>query len=247
MKPSAEDKGNDFEQLVMTPGRTLQCARIAQGIPSTDIQRQLGLSANTLSALEEDDYRRLPAPVYVKGYIKNYAEIVQVRSAPLLKNYQAILERQGLSVSEVVKATGDGRPTFAMLGSALALLLATSLVFGAILSEGLIPSDHSVVDELQPKATSSPSEQAEIEASDSPENQLSLVFSSESWVEVVDARDHILTVSLQRAGTQLILEGTPPFRVKVDNGPAVTMSYLGQPVTFDYDSETFSAEITLGR
>src|SRR5690606_21652635 len=56
------------------------------------------------------------------------------RPAPVLASYQRYLEQNGLAPSPPA-GDPEGRPLVAMAGSAAALLLATSLVFGAILAE----------------------------------------------------------------------------------------------------------------
>ncbi len=134
------------------------------------------------------------------------------------------------------------RPIKVMIASALALLLGTSLVFGAIVtdSDTVVP-----VAEDAPAVEVSTSAPAPVEIP--AENRLDLSFSTDSWVEVVDARDHILAVSLQREGTTLELEGVPPFAVTLGYGPGVEISYLDNPVTFDVDAETYAAKVVVGK
>lgn len=68
------------------PGRQLAAARASCGLSVADIARQLKLSPWQIEALEADDYRRLPGTVFVRGFIRNYANLVKLDAAPLLAN-----------------------------------------------------------------------------------------------------------------------------------------------------------------
>ena len=59
---------------------------------------------------------------------------------------------------------------------------------------------------------------------------LSLVFSEESWVEVVDATGNKLLAKLQPAGSTVELTGEAPFSLMLGNAAATTVSYAGEVV-----------------
>jgi cytoskeleton protein RodZ len=224
------------------PGQALRAIRLAQGISAEYVQRQLGLTTVLFDALEQDDHRRLPDAIFVKGYLRRYADLVGVRPAQVFAAYQRFLEQKGLAMPDVVEVEAY-RPLMAIAGSALALLLGTSLVFGAMMGDN--------ADKTEPE----PNLAAAIVQSTPPaavavvpaKNQLALNFVTDSWVEVVDAEEHILTVSLQRAGDKLQLEGQPPFQITLGYGPGVEISYLDQPVHVEFDPKTFAAEFSLGQ
>lgn len=236
---------NNSAGASLTPGKALRAQRIASAVSEDYIRDQLGLTRRLFDALENDDYRRLPAPVFVKGYLRRYAQLVGLRPAAVLANYQQFLEASGLVEKPVVDVAGN-RPVIAMLGSALALLLATSLVFGAMLTDagrtdGSAGNSGAAQEALEDSVI-------RIEDRAVPARQrLEMRFITDSWVEVVDARDHILSVSLQREGTRLSLEGVPPFQITLGYGPGVKLTYLGEPVTLTPDPETFAVEMTLGQ
>lgn len=54
------------------PGKYLVQLRELQQKSLKDISTELGLSVAQLNALENDDKEKLPAPIYVKSYIKRY-------------------------------------------------------------------------------------------------------------------------------------------------------------------------------
>ena len=70
-------------------GNPLAVARAAAGLSIADVGRQLKLSGWQVEALESGDYKRLPGPVFVRGFIRNYARLLKIDPAPLLAEIAA--------------------------------------------------------------------------------------------------------------------------------------------------------------
>lgn len=60
------------------PGAVLAAARTAQNLSLDDVARQLKLSVSQVAALEAGAYGRLPGPVFVRGFVRNYARLLKV-------------------------------------------------------------------------------------------------------------------------------------------------------------------------
>ena len=60
------------------PGAQLLAERRAQGLSLGDVARQLKLSVRQVEALERDEYAAFPAPVFVRGFLRNYAKLLQL-------------------------------------------------------------------------------------------------------------------------------------------------------------------------
>ncbi len=69
------------------PGKTLHQARLDLGLSPEDVALQLHLAARQIIALENDDYKNLPQPTYVRGYLRNYALLLGLSPEPLLEAY----------------------------------------------------------------------------------------------------------------------------------------------------------------
>lgn len=67
------------------PGRRLSEARQAQNLAATDVARQLKLSLWQVEALEAGRYQQLPGPIFVRGFIRNYARLVKLDPEELLR------------------------------------------------------------------------------------------------------------------------------------------------------------------
>lgn len=64
------------EQPFDGPGGLLRRERLAQGLDLGKVANQLHLSQRTLQQLEDDDFERLPGPVFIQGYLRNYARLL---------------------------------------------------------------------------------------------------------------------------------------------------------------------------
>lgn len=66
------------------PGAALAAARTAQNLAVADVARQLKLSASQVQALEAGEFERLPGPVFVRGFVRNYARLLRLDPDRLL-------------------------------------------------------------------------------------------------------------------------------------------------------------------
>lgn len=66
-------------------GHILRNARIAKGMSIEDVSRQLRLSTQQIDAIERENFEKLPGRTFLRGFIRNYASLVQLDPLPLLK------------------------------------------------------------------------------------------------------------------------------------------------------------------
>jgi cytoskeleton protein RodZ len=72
------------------PGERLREARLASKIDIEVIARQLHLTSDWVKALERDDYSEMTARVFVRGYIHNYARLVELPVDSILEQFDAV-------------------------------------------------------------------------------------------------------------------------------------------------------------
>ena len=70
------------------PGRRLKALREAQGLELGRVASLLHLSDDKLLLLEAEAYGELPGPVFVQGYIRNYARLLGVPVEPLITAFR---------------------------------------------------------------------------------------------------------------------------------------------------------------
>ena len=66
------------------PGARLRAAREAQGMTAEQAAAALKLSLRQLASLESGRHEELPGPVFVRGFVRNYARLVKLDAGDLL-------------------------------------------------------------------------------------------------------------------------------------------------------------------
>ncbi|MDO9063656.1 MAG: helix-turn-helix transcriptional regulator, partial [Sulfuricella sp.] len=65
-------------------GKVLAEAREKLGLSVVEVARQLRLSPRQIEALEADDHASLPGKTFLRGFLRNYAKLLQLDPDPLL-------------------------------------------------------------------------------------------------------------------------------------------------------------------
>ena len=114
------------------PGAALQAAREAQQLSVPQVADRLKLSSAAVTALEANDWDRLPAPVFVRGYIRAYARLMALDDEELLDGGRSAARGEAggdFSVAQTLEgrrglvwwATGAAAALVAAIGGLLAL------------------------------------------------------------------------------------------------------------------------------
>ena len=77
-------------------GAWLAQARAGCGLELRDAAKQLRLNSTIIQAIEADDFARLGPPVFVRGYLCRYAQLLELPEAVVLERY-----RQQVDVAQV--------------------------------------------------------------------------------------------------------------------------------------------------
>jgi len=91
---SATEENNPSQTTVDGPGSQLRKARERKGLEQAKVAAQLHLSQSMIQALEWDDYEKLPAAVFVQGYLRNYARLLGVDEEAVISAYQELQPSQ---------------------------------------------------------------------------------------------------------------------------------------------------------
>jgi cytoskeleton protein RodZ len=117
-------------------GARLAWQRQSAGLSITDVAANLRLHPKQVRAIEQEDLARLPAPAYVRGFIRGYARVLNIDPVPLLTDLNAKLAPVSESVVDGIatdyaaaRAAGRERmfPQWA-IGIALAVLIALGVI-----------------------------------------------------------------------------------------------------------------------
>ncbi len=90
--------GRDRSPIDATPvplvGETLQAARERKGVDLYRAERDTKIRLRYLAALEDSDWDELPAPVYTKGFLRNYAIYLGLEPEEILDRWREEMEQQ---------------------------------------------------------------------------------------------------------------------------------------------------------
>ena len=256
------------------PGARLRAKRESMGLSAEQMADKLRLDVRYIVALEQDNHADIAAPVFVRGYLRSYAALLQLPADAIVECYAADdagtaalfdgpaqpKPKQRISAPELRWLIGIG-------GAALVVIVAVAIIFGERL-----PSLFGVEQTTPPASTTASSTAAGAEAlppeaSDAAaaavENagqtlpgsppapgathKVALRFSADSWVVISDGSGKELLYELMRSGSTRVLEGVqPPLQVVLGNASAVTVEY--NDVLFDHSrfSTNGVARFTLG-
>lgn len=110
-------------------GQQLADARRLRKLSLNDIANELHLDPAKVVALEENRFQELGAPVFVKGYLRKYAEIVGIAADPVLAGYRQLDERDE---APPIVPRHRATPREASAGPWLAAILVLALAAGGL-------------------------------------------------------------------------------------------------------------------
>ncbi len=98
-------------------GAVLTRAREELSLSQKDIASKLNLKEEIIVALDANEFNKLPAPTYVRGYIRSYARAINLDANSLISLYEGIAEEPPEILPDVkptVQASSRDKPVKAM-------------------------------------------------------------------------------------------------------------------------------------
>jgi len=131
-------------------GARLRLAREMRSLSVSDVAQTLKLGPRQVEALENGDWQALPGQTFIRGFVRNYARMLQLDPTPLMEQLDAQLDKpaDSLNVSETRRtAMPSSQPrrdrTVVFAGLVLLVLAGVAYV--------LLPNDLSALRESAQK------------------------------------------------------------------------------------------------
>jgi cytoskeleton protein RodZ len=238
-------------------GERLKKAREELGIPLSTISKELHLDEAKVEALERNEFQMLGAPVFAKGHLRKYAQMVKVDIDQILFDYHQLTRADGLPpvVSDRKRPSLPKSPT-PWIVAVIVLLVGLAAWFGwqfyltqkadtatlipasspVVVSESVrLPSSTSAavaaVEQFEPEQPDLVEEQPSSVAQDVPASgavALQLTFSGDCWTEVTDSSGKRLFFDLGSAGDEINVQGKAPVSVLLGNARNVRLLVNGR-------------------
>lgn len=248
------------------PGEYLRQLRHMQKRELSEVARELNMPERQLIALEADDYKSLPEPAFIKGFLRTYARLLGADASHLIRRFDEIYTSDtGLPTNHALensplKALGRlqrGRRVrlgwIKWLVGALVIIAVLWLLYAGIKAwrnsqpEQPATPEATVAAPVQgvttPAVLPVPDSLPATPASN--EDRLSLSFSHPVSVSIHDATGKNLASGRQ---TQpLTLSGQSPFSIRLDDAAAVSLSFNQEQIALSPYTVNGKAEFRLSR
>ena len=114
-------------------GETLRAARLSKGVSLDQAAAATRIRRSALQALEAEDFDALPAPVYTRGFLLNYARYLGLYAAEIVEEYDR-QQRARASLSPAPAPEAERPRSSSRLGVKLLVSLLLMVAIGVILN-----------------------------------------------------------------------------------------------------------------
>ncbi len=246
-KPEAEPEGP-------RGGERLAEARREQQISVLEVAKELHLDEAKVHALERNEFDVLGAPVFAKGHLRKYAQLVGVDPDDVFADYYQMTRSEPMPPVVTVRRSRVRRevspgPWIAVIVVIIVAVASywwfvveseTPVTSGSGNEEPIVPeqtanssfaSEQSVVMASEPVREAPvpfvPEPQPEPVPAAGGETRVTLSFSGDCWTEISDATGRRLFFDMGRTGNDVELTGRAPFAVLFGNAENVSVRVDG--------------------
>jgi len=235
-------------------GERLAEARREQQIAVIEIAKELHLDEYKVRALERNEFDVIGAPVFAKGHLRKYAQLVKVDEADVMADYYQL--NRSVGAPPVISTRPRPRQVMSP-GPWVAVIVVISVAATAYwwftanrsVSEppvtgeiAALPQESDPVDEQQTDSANEADDVAADEPVDSVDPDpiveaiatvddsamhLSITYSGDCWTEITDASGRRLFFDLGKEGRTVNLSGEAPFNVLFGDAANVSIEVNG--------------------
>lgn len=217
-------------------GDILKIEREKQGLSVKDVENGTNIRSLYISAIEESNYDVLPGEVYLKGFLRSYANFLNIDSDYVLQTYkdqkkESIIEVEEIQEKKNVKPKKKVRKGRVTILFAAIILILIAIIF-LYVNNGDKQSANGnnakdVVSSSNVKTTS-----AKIDLSKQKENLkaklvLKADFIDNCWIQV-SSENNVIFEGLARAGEKNEWQADKELNLKVGNAGAVKFNLNGK-------------------
>lgn len=122
--------GPTLSEIAASPGAVLRRARESRGLDIEDVAQALKLSPRQIAAIEADAFDQLNGVTFARGFVRNYARLLDIDPSPLLLGIGANVDPQQVELAPVSNARGAMPAGGPSLKPLLPAVLIAAVVFG---------------------------------------------------------------------------------------------------------------------
>lgn len=245
-------------------GAQLRAARERTGLSALQAAAKLHLDPRFIEALEADEFAVLGAPVYVRGHLRRYAELVNAPADALVEDYAARVDVPPPPELQPMRHAGTIRPSRQLAGPVIAIIVGAAVIAGIWLAlkglptaslpreaasppvaTGTAPAKQPAP---EPVALAGPAATLPADASASTAQapaaavgaatRVRIAYTDECWTEIHDARNQRLYYGLGQPDGAVSVQGTAPLRVLLGFASSATVEIDGRVVAIPAEARS---------
>ena len=240
-------KQADPDQSRLHAGEQLRVAREAAGLTQADVAERLKMPLRVVRSLEDEDWSRLGAPVFVRGQLRSYARLLGIDAEPVIEASEVgpvappqLTPRTFTPPWQRFAEQAGRRLVYVVMTVAIAIPVWLGLANRA--PEGLVAGGSAPLDVpaqrlagptgTEPGARVDPGPHTLVASLASlPQRAAPVVtlrFTGDSWMEVAGDDGRILEQALVRAGEKRSFDADEVASVVLGNASAVEVRSQGR-------------------
>ena len=237
-------------------GERLAAARRELEITILDVAKELHLDEPKVRALERNDFEVLGAPVFAKGHLRKYAQLVGVPVEDVLADYYSLNRSSGAPplVARVIKPERSLSPGPWVAVIVVILVVAAAYWYFVVRQpaqtarpaepvempaeqpEAVLETTEDLPVPIQEEAPDIDTASAEPAMDPAPPApapvaegtvRLTVTFTGDCWTEITDAAGERLFFGLGTAGRTVVVEGAEPLSALFGSAESVTLDVNG--------------------
>jgi cytoskeleton protein RodZ len=239
----------DTEVMGFAPlGEVFSSARNAKKLALKDVSNNLRLSVKQIEALENNDFASLPPAMITRGFIRNYARLLELDAEPLLASYRVRMPDATPGTLSVKTSMNQVMPSrssntsvkFVWLGGLVLFSVAAWFYYANYMHKTAKQNTENIAatSASEPVAEVIPLPEVALPAAErQPQAE---IFDAQTAVNTVDAKDTVTQVlpSVPTIPPKVEPASNPPVNSPAINNPAVVTQNLQLPkeATVDYNT-----------
>jgi len=200
-------------------GEVLKKRREESGVDIKAVSDILKIRSEYLSAIEDDDFDKLPAAVYTIGYIRCYAKYLDVDAGPVIANFTSHLSYPKPSIIIPIASSVRKVPVYFYV---IFVLLAGLLAFAVYIYMGENRTSGKIAEKINPSVEEkTPVPVAQIE------HRLEITSMDTAWLRI-SYENGKSQEALLRAGDLKRWEFRGAATLRIGNAGGVTLKFDGK-------------------
>ncbi len=239
------------ELETLSPGSRLRQLREQRNVSIKHVADRLFLDTRVIEKLEADDYEHLPPLIFIRGYMRNYAKLFDVKPESILDTFDPNDQQPKLRPPMKRKEQASRHDPLHVMGTVVVIIIL--LVLAAMWQYPEPPPIIPIIPEagptipIEPDLTIPELEESvnnidnqnneEVEENITPvvelpppvnDKTIKVHFKAKAWMRITDKTKASLYEGIGNNGKVLSRDGTPPFYLKVGNVDGIDVEYKGE-------------------